>query len=93
MWGAAERLCDEVGAPIRLHDQAEHNRSVSSARAEIGDDAFDQAWREGKAMTIDDAVRYALTATLQPIREPHWPGSIERYRFAPLSCSPKNDGR
>jgi len=60
MWGAAERLRDEVGAPIRLHDQADHNRSVSSARAALGDDAFNEAWREGREMRFEDAMKYAL---------------------------------
>jgi len=60
LWGAAQRLREEIGAPMRLHDQAEYNRSVSSARAAWGDDAFNEAWREGRAMSLDDAVRYAL---------------------------------
>jgi tetratricopeptide (TPR) repeat protein len=60
MWGAAERLRDEVGAPIRLHDQAEHNRSVSSARAACGNDAFNEAWLEGREMALEEAVRYAM---------------------------------
>src|SRR5258705_5161900 len=60
MWGAAERLRDEVGAPIRLHDQAEHDGSVSSARAACGDDAFNEAWREGREMSHEEAMNYAL---------------------------------
>ena len=60
IWGAAQRLREEIGAPMRLHDQAEYNRSVSSALAAWGDDAFNEAWREGRAMSLDDAVRYAL---------------------------------
>ncbi len=60
MWGAAERLRDEVGAPIRLHDQAEHNRLASSARTACGDDAFDEAWREGREMSHEEAMNYAI---------------------------------
>jgi hypothetical protein len=26
----------------------------------LGEDAFDKAWNEGSAMTLDEAVRYAL---------------------------------
>jgi len=33
---------------------------VNAARASLGDAAFEQAWAEGRAMTLDDAVRYAL---------------------------------
>ena len=35
--------------------------SLASARAEFGDDAaFDIAWSEGRAMSLDQAVKYAL---------------------------------
>jgi hypothetical protein len=68
MWGAAERLRDEVGAPIRLHDQAEHNRSVSSVRAAWDDDAFNEAWREGREMTLEDVVKLALSGVDTPHR-------------------------
>jgi hypothetical protein len=33
---------------------------VKAVRAILTAEAFDQAWDEGRAMSLDDAVRYAL---------------------------------
>ena len=35
-------------------------RVAAPTRAALGDDAFELAWRDGSAMALDDAVRYAL---------------------------------
>jgi hypothetical protein len=51
---------EEVGHSIPLNEEREHKRAVEPTRAALGDDAFDQAWREGRAMDLEDAVRYAL---------------------------------
>ena len=38
-----------------------YDREVAAARAALGDDAaFDLAWHEGHAMSMDQAVKYAL---------------------------------
>ena len=36
-------------------------RSVASARAALGEATFVAAWAEGQAMTLDQAIEYALT--------------------------------
>src|SRR6266446_3621903 len=53
--GAAARLREEIGLSLPLHDEREHTRVTAATRAALGDDAFDQAWREGNAMALDDA--------------------------------------
>jgi predicted ATPase/DNA-binding winged helix-turn-helix (wHTH) protein len=58
--GAAARLREEMGLPIPVHEEREHKREAAAARAALGDAAFDQAWREGSAMDLKEAVRYAL---------------------------------
>ena len=58
--GAAARLREESGLSIPPHEQREHTRVAAAARAALGDDAFDQAWREGRAMDLEEAVRYAM---------------------------------
>ena len=40
--------------------RAAHKRVVAATRAVLGDDAFDQAWREGSVMELEEAVQYAL---------------------------------
>jgi len=56
MWGAIARLRDETGVPVAFYEQIE----LADARLTLGNDAFDHAWREGRAMELEDAVRYAL---------------------------------
>jgi hypothetical protein len=42
-------------------DRQHYEVQVVSARAALGDDAaFDIAWSEGRAMSTDQAVKYAL---------------------------------
>jgi non-specific serine/threonine protein kinase len=33
---------------------------LTEARAQLGEAAFEEAWAEGKAMTIEEAIEYAL---------------------------------
>ena len=56
---ARQSLREAVEAPIPIDEQADYQKAIAAARA-AGDDAFDQAWAEGRAMTLDEAVRYAL---------------------------------
>jgi tetratricopeptide (TPR) repeat protein len=58
--GAAARRREEIGHSIPLHEERDHKRVVAAMRAALGDDTFDQAWREGSAMELEEAVRYAL---------------------------------
>ncbi|MEO8346217.1 MAG: tetratricopeptide repeat protein [Betaproteobacteria bacterium] len=61
MWGAAERLRNEIAVPLPLRDRARHESQLAEARAAIEDAfAFDQAWEEGRAMTLAQAIEYAL---------------------------------
>ena len=61
LWGGAEKLREDIGAPLTLQERPRHDRQVAAARTAIGDDAaFDSAWREGRAMTLEQVVQYAL---------------------------------
>ena len=61
LWGAAERLRKEVGAPLAPKERSHHDRHMAAARAALGDDAaFDQALQEGREMTPEQAVNLAL---------------------------------
>jgi non-specific serine/threonine protein kinase len=63
MWGVIARLRDETGLPLAFHEQTtllHEQTALAHARLALGDDAFDQAWREGSAMELEEAVRYAL---------------------------------
>jgi hypothetical protein len=58
--GAAEALRDILCLPLGPVDRAEYERNVAAARAALGKEAFVAAWAEGRAMTLEQAVAYAL---------------------------------
>jgi non-specific serine/threonine protein kinase len=62
IWGRAERLREEIGSPIKAGGQRRrYDRDVAAARADLGDDAaFDSAWHEGRATTLDRAIAVAV---------------------------------
>ncbi len=61
LWGAAERLREAIGSPIPPNERARYEGQVALARAAGADDtAFDAAWAEGRAMTLDQAIADAL---------------------------------
>jgi hypothetical protein len=43
--------------PFMTREREQH---IGTARAQLGEDAFNQAWAEGKAMSTEEAIRYAL---------------------------------
>jgi hypothetical protein len=58
--GAAAAFCETLEAQPPVADDKEYERTVSEARAALGEAAFAAAWAEGRAMTLDQAVAYAL---------------------------------
>ena len=61
IWGAAERIREEAGAPRPPSELPEYRQHVADARATLGSDAsFDAAWTEGRAMTMEQAVELAM---------------------------------
>jgi len=59
---ASERLW-EVFSPLNLEEQAIHDRITVAARAAMGEAIFSAAWAEGRAMSLEEAIRYALETT------------------------------
>jgi predicted ATPase/class 3 adenylate cyclase len=59
--GAAQAIRQEYGTPLIPLEQAEQAGQVSAARDALGEEAFALAFAAGQAMTLDDALDYALT--------------------------------
>jgi DNA-binding CsgD family transcriptional regulator len=51
---------------ITLVDPAEQEREIAALRALIGEEAFATNWARGQAMTLDQAIEYALAAADAP---------------------------
>ncbi len=60
LFGAAAALRDAIGIPIPSSRRADYEADVAAVRAVLDDDAFAAAWAEGRAMTPEQAVAYAL---------------------------------
>jgi tetratricopeptide (TPR) repeat protein len=60
--GAAEALRESTGFQPAPFEQADHDHLVVSVRAALGESAFAAAWAEGRAMTLEQAIEYALEA-------------------------------
>ena len=66
IWGAVERLRTEIGSPMALNERPHYDLCVAAARAGLGDDAaFDRAWQEGAALTLEQAMEFALDETVE----------------------------
>ena len=61
--GAAEAKCEEVGIPLPPEDRATYERVVDRVQTALGEAMFTVAWAEGQAMTLEQAVAYALAGS------------------------------
>jgi predicted ATPase/class 3 adenylate cyclase len=60
LWGASESLRDSIGAPLYELDRERHERMYQRMRDALGEEAFSDAWRVGRAMTLEDASHFAM---------------------------------
>ena len=58
--GAVEALRASIGSRLEQEEQVEHERTISVARSQLGEAIFNQLWLEGLAMSLEQAVAYAL---------------------------------
>jgi predicted ATPase/DNA-binding CsgD family transcriptional regulator len=62
LWGAEEALLGKIEAAVYTYvpDRSLHQLRVDAARTRLGEEAFEAAWSEGRAMSPEEAVEYAL---------------------------------
>jgi len=60
LWGAAQALHETKGIPRDIDFLAEADARISAVRSGMGEEAWEEAWRKGRTMTLDGAVSYAL---------------------------------
>jgi tetratricopeptide (TPR) repeat protein len=61
--GAAEGLHEAVGVPVYVYyepHRSRYERTVAAVRSWLGGEAFEEARAEGRAMTFEQTVAYAL---------------------------------
>jgi tetratricopeptide (TPR) repeat protein len=58
--GATAALLEALGAPLDRRFRKPYEHAMANALAVLGEEAFNTAWQDGKQMTLDDAVAFAL---------------------------------
>jgi hypothetical protein len=53
-------LSEDIGFSLSRSRRAERDRYVAILRAQLDDETFDKAWAEGKGMTEQQAIEYAV---------------------------------
>jgi predicted ATPase/class 3 adenylate cyclase len=60
LYGAAQALREAIGAPLLAADLPRHERHVATARSGVDRAAWEAAWEQGRTMTAEEAISYAL---------------------------------
>ncbi|HEU0304978.1 MAG TPA: hypothetical protein VFR32_10415, partial [Gaiellaceae bacterium] len=60
--GAADALDEEIYGTSDVPENPDGARVLAIAREHLGDERSLAAWTEGRAMTLDEAVEYALAS-------------------------------
>jgi hypothetical protein len=64
LWGAAESTRVTLGFVLLPTEQERYDRDLAAVHATLAEEAFDIAWRTGQAMSLEQAVAYALEAEI-----------------------------
>jgi len=60
LWGAGESLRKVIGTPLPPFERASYDLQVAGVRAALVQETFESAWEAGSAMSLEEAVAYAL---------------------------------
>src|SRR5215211_2626477 len=60
LWGAAQDLHETKGIPRDTDFLAEADARISAVRTGMSEEVWEEAWRKGREMTLDEVVSYAL---------------------------------
>jgi predicted ATPase/class 3 adenylate cyclase len=69
LFGAGQALLDMVGAPLSPADKAEYERDLAEMQRKLAPNVFENAWKVGQAMTIEQAIELALQQGKGPDRQ------------------------
>jgi hypothetical protein len=60
LFGAAERLRQEIGAPLPASEHERYEQGLQVARDAISEEEFTREWETGQGLPLDYAVEEAL---------------------------------
>ena len=61
LFAAVDRIRKEIGNKMGLADQKEYGDCLQLAKNQMDGAAFSESWRDGQAMSMDQAVKEALS--------------------------------
>jgi tetratricopeptide (TPR) repeat protein len=61
--GAAESIRERLNSPMTVTERVEYDQNVSTLRDQMEQSDFATAWAEGRAMTLEQAIEFALKET------------------------------
>jgi tetratricopeptide (TPR) repeat protein len=60
LWAVAEALREQIGLVLPFSEQEVLEQDMAATRQALGEEAFSKVWTEGRAMTLERAISYAL---------------------------------
>jgi tetratricopeptide (TPR) repeat protein len=66
LWGAAESLRESLGIPLTSSERVLHDGHIAAVRSRLGEEAWEEAWAQGQAMSLEEVVAYALGKSRPP---------------------------
>jgi hypothetical protein len=65
LWGAANRLRETMNIPLEPSRKTVYISLIPSTRSKLGEEAFERAWQHGRELTVQEAIKVALTLSNQ----------------------------
>jgi hypothetical protein len=63
LFGAVQAILQALAWRLPPADDEVYERYMASARTQLSEEAFNAAWDEGRALTMEQAIDYALIAS------------------------------
>jgi len=63
LFGAAEALREKAQSPMTDHEHVDYTRAVAQVRSMLTETEFNSLWAQGRAMTMEQAIEFALEKT------------------------------
>jgi len=60
LWGAAQALREQIGAPLPQKEQEEQTERIAKARVKLSETEWTTAWEQGRQMSLEQCIDYAL---------------------------------
>ena len=69
IFGSAEKILRSLNATQQPTDRADYELDLAATRSQSGNPAWESAWQQGLAMSMEEAIAYALEETKEQSEE------------------------